>query len=314
MAGEIALASRVFVTEKLDGANMRVLVRRGEELQFGSRDKVLKSQEDKEHFFKGKPVAWWEVPEHKAAAYALLDYLGVDEVTIFGEIIGWGIQKRIRYLPDDDSVWFYAFDIWVNDSFLPYPQFLDACTAVGLPFAPLLYDGSPAGEQFSFLIEAVGKGELKSFLAHYLSGREVPAEGIVIRTEPLFITTLNSYSIAKLKSPQFEEVERGEEKPKVVSTTVTAGEDLINFLNTYVTEGRLHNVLVKLKGEGKVENDMKDLKHIIPAYWDDLKEECGQEIEQLLSKGIDEKSLKHRVSKKVQVMYINLLKKEAEAT
>lgn len=310
---EITLASRVFVTEKLDGANMRVLVKRGEDLVFGSRDMKLGTLEGLGNFFKGRPQAWWSVPEHRAAAYRVLDVLGVDEVLIFGEVVGWGIQKRIAYFPSPEDVHFFAFDIMIDDKFLRYQEFIQVCLLAGLPYVPVLYDGSPRSDDFQALIKRVMAGEQKSALAHAY-GRDAPAEGVVIRTEPLFITTLNSYSIAKLKAPKFEEVEQGKEVgERKVEATGAGGDLLIDFINTYITEGRLHNILVRLRGEGKVSGEMKDLKVIIPAYWEDLVQECGEEVNQVLqATGLSERDLLHRVGKKVQLLYSNLLKKEGE--
>ncbi|MEM0238540.1 MAG: RNA ligase family protein [Ignisphaera sp.] len=306
LAAEFAAAKRVFVTEKLDGANMRVLVGRDVSLRFGSREMELNTSDSIMNFFKGKPLGWWSAPERREAAYKLLDLLQADEVLIFGEIVGWGIQKRIPYFPDNSAVEFFAFDIMVRDEFLPYPQFLEVCAKVGLPTVPLLFEGSPQDDEFQRIVEDVVNGNLKSALAAKY-GNETIAEGVVIRAEPLFITTLGSYSIAKLKTPPFaEEKVSRMGAPKVVD--MKDWQPVVEFLNAYVTEGRLHNVVGKLRAEGKIQGEMRDLQHIVPAFWRDLQEECGDEIKALLSNAdLSERDLQHRVGKMVQQMYARIV-------
>lgn len=303
VGAEIMAAAEIFVTEKLDGANMRVLVSRDKDLRFGSRDMELDDSDAMLGFFSGKPLAWWTDTAHRDAAYALLDTLGVDEVLIFGEIVGWSIQKRINYFGDTGRVEFFAFDLMVGDEFVPYGKFIEVCDAVGLPRVPLLFNGAPNSAEFAEIVNAVNQGELKSSLAKAFGNENAPAEGIVVRTEPLFYTSLGCLSIGKLKLPKFREIESGAKK-EPTPYTVEGGREFVDFVNTFVTEGRLHNVLVRLKSAGVIEGKMSDLKHIVPAFWADLKDECAAELSRY---SVDEDKIRHAVGKKVQAMYARML-------
>lgn len=302
LRSDILLADNVVVTEKLDGANMRVMVTAEGDVTYGSRGVVLNTEDDIQHFFKGLPIVWWEKrAELRSRISDLARSLGAPYVIVFGEIIGWRIQKRIKYLPNDSDVDFYAFDIYAGGKFLPYSDFLRACDTVGLQHVPVLYTGSPQTPEFISIVERALNGELLSVVAKERRGDETVAEGIVVRTEPLLRSSLGAWCITKIKSPNFSE---GGEKEFTVTDKQGAGA-LLAFITQYVNLPRLENVIARLRADGIIDEPTPaDLKHIAPAFWNDLLDECADEIQQLVSSGIEEREIKHRVGKTLQTLYI----------
>lgn len=302
MHPDIVLADTVVVTEKLDGANMRVMVTQTGDAVYGSRGVVLTTDESKQRFFKGLPINWWEQQvELRLRLADVAKRLGAPRIIVFGEIIGWAIQKRIRYLPSDTDVDFYAFDIYANGNFLPYSEMLRICESVGLKHVPVLYVGSPQSPEFTSLVERVLSGELYSAVVKEQRGEDSVAEGVVVRTEPLMRSSLGAWCITKIKSPAFSE--GGERKFTVVGKEGASA--LLTFLSQYVTLSRLENVVLRLRADGIIDEPTPaDLKHIAPAFWNELMEDCADAIQQLVSSGVDEREIKHRVGKMLQRLYL----------
>lgn len=95
-------------TEKVDGTNIRVLWNReyNETLEF-------RGKSDKAQFFPGM----LDRLESLFSAAAMFDRFNIgNEVCLYGEGYGAGIQKGAKYREHKD---FVLFDVKINDSFLP---------------------------------------------------------------------------------------------------------------------------------------------------------------------------------------------------
>lgn len=304
---EFSFAKGVVVTEKLDGANFRLMVRADGSVTFGSRETIIKTQEDVEHFFRGYPIYWWDKhPDIIAGLARFVSKHNLPHITIYGETVGWLIQKRIRYFNDDDRVEFYAFDARLGESDVlinSYEDFLRLCDEVGLPHVPVLFKGSPRDPKFLEIINAVE--ELKTAIGD--NAGEQPAEGIVIRSEPLMFTHAGHYLLAKLKGERFSE---GDDSLRRAQPTMSDDvvEMLNNFVVNYVTVGRMENVLGKLRAEGvELSNTMADMKVLAPAFWDDLKTECGAQIQHITEQGVKEEQVRQRALKTLQSLYLKFV-------
>lgn len=94
---------------------------------------------------------------------------GVDEALVFGEVIG---VQDLNYGVPNGEVDFYAFDILVNDSFVPPVGLHYICNANGVKQVPILYEGPYNEELLTFLSQGL------STLASHIR------EGLVVRPVP----------------------------------------------------------------------------------------------------------------------------------
>ena len=130
----------VVVTEKVHGTNVRlghVLGEDGPMLVCGSHNLRIE---------RGRNSTY-EMPLSMACVETLLtsfeprieDGKAVDEVILFGETYGPGVQKGFTYGVDKSE--FRAFDIAVDGEYLNWDAFIELCDRFGVPVVPVLYRG-----------------------------------------------------------------------------------------------------------------------------------------------------------------------------
>src|SRR5882762_3790830 len=151
---EIFACEEVVATEKIHGSNFRIFIPgtalSTADVKFGSRNNVVGLGGD----------ARWNLPIQWFLAGGRLDHIvhiaerlyGTDDMTIYGEVFGSGVQKGITYVTGDE-VMFRAFDVLVGDRFLDYDDFLATCLACGIPTVPEVYRGKPTVEALNALLE-----------------------------------------------------------------------------------------------------------------------------------------------------------------
>lgn len=295
---EVFFVKEVICTEKLHGSNFRVHIPLGaketHEFRFGSRE-TLDTDAD---FPLRKAVEWFTSrPELLTSILEVVQSYGFSEVTIFGEAFGPGINaKGVRYTTEQEML-FRSFDIMVGTNFLTYDLFVEVTEKMGLPRVPEVWRGDPKQEYFDDLLK------LSSTMGRF-GGIEDPsntAEGIVIRSNPLFRNNFGEWLIAKHKGGKFAEKAHAP-KEKVVHTNPAEG-----LVATFVTEGRVRNVLGHLHDRGVLlQSDMTDMPLLIPAIVEDLMKECSEEIAALQLKDVS-KALTGTVSKALGPIYRQLL-------
>ena len=130
-----------------------------------------------------------------------------------------------------------------------------------------------------------------------LEGPESTAEGVVIRSNPLFRDVFGEWLIAKHKWGKFAEKTPTAALPKLPREATPA--DL--FVATYVTEGRLTNAISRLANRGVVlKNDMTDMPTLITEMIADLHKECEPEWK---ATGMPDSALKGAVSRVLSPLY-----------
>ena len=151
-------------------------------------------------------------------------------------------------------------------------------------------------EAFNALL---GKPSVEATL-NGVEGPESTAEGIVIRSNPLFRDVFGEWLIAKYKWGKFAEKTTA---PGTISQAKLPREATSAdvFAATYVTEGRLGNVLGHLSNRGvALKNDMTDMSVLLTEMIADLHKECDAEW---VATGMQEKDLKGAVSKVLSPLY-----------
>jgi len=303
---EILAVKEVIATEKLHGSNFRLFFPESmaslDDVQFGGRNEVFKTQADCQKFYGGRPVQWFKSqPELLQRMADLFRERGYSDVIVYGEICGAGIQKGVRYMPGDD-IFFRAFDVRLGENLVTHDLFVEICEAVGLPRVPEVWRGEPSLEAFDALLERPSlEGQRNG-----VSDERNLLEGVVIRSNPLLRNVFGEWLIIKHKSEKFAEVARQNirQEHRDLSPVET-------FARTYVVRGRVINAIGRLRDAGTpVVDGMEDMKYLVPALVEDLRKECEAEWQSLLAQGFSDKQIRSGVSKTLGALYRRMLLEE----
>jgi hypothetical protein len=278
---EILDVDKVWVTEKIHGSNWRLKVT-PEGIIMGSRNLVYDGTNDG----FGRFIPIFEGLDHEGIIKFFLPDTQIDkEVIIFGEVYGGGYQHGVIY---HEPVNFRVFDIMVGDEFLNFDTVAEICTCFRLPIVPLLYVGKPNYE------------ELLKFCGRSVLTDDGAGEGIVVKAyghkdqygRPLF---------AKIVSERFAE-NKGVPKP-IDPAKMAERETCGMFAEQFVTEARVRKMVEQLKELGNYTGEMKGMPHLIKLLWADLEKEEGDTVQDLLDKGIGQKSLNGACTKNLSKIY-----------
>lgn len=220
---------------------------------------------------------------------------------IFGEFFGKGIQKRINYCDNKKFVFFDIFDV-DEDKWLGHFEFLEICSNLKIPTAPLLYSGPPNKEKFEELLT------LKSVVARE-HGIDDISEGIIIKGAFADVDDHGERIITKYKSEEFAEVSLSQKDAAAMRRKKGQAGSLDyadEVANKYINESRLENCLEKFRSESK-EISIKLIKDVIDymsedAYKDLLEEDKNNQL-------FEEKLIRKAFGKNTAVLYKNYLKK-----
>jgi Rnl2 family RNA ligase len=297
---EILSVKEVVATEKIHGTNFRVHFRPGirstDEVEFGGRNEELGT--DGAGFYGGRPAAFFR--NQTALLQRMLDTFasyGFSEVTVFGEAFGSGVQRGVRYVPDDRVI-FRAFDIAVGENLVTYDLFVRLADAMGLARVPEIWRGAPSLEAFDALLERPSvEGERNG-----VKDDSNVAEGVVIRATPLLRDVFGQWLIIKHKAESFSEVAKRDRTPRA---DLSPADD---FVRTFVLPGRIENALGRLRDAGiPVVDDMQDMANLVPAMVKDLHKECMNEWNAVVAAGVTDKALRGAVTKAVGSTYRRML-------
>lgn len=269
--------------EKIHGTNSSFVVGRGEdgqvEIDFAKKSGILA---DNENFYNWQLL----IEEKKNAVIALFELLEKDYdcsagVSIFGEFFGGGyegqpvvkgiqkIQKGIQYCPGHE---FYGFDIYVQGyGYLPPEKSSDYFKQAGLFYAETLFKGT---------LEDCLKypNTFPSTIPHRLGLPEIEenmCEGVVIKPcTPQYFNN-GERILIKNKNPKFQEIIKGDKKPKVEKQYSEAYNNLAAIIPDYINENRLASCRSHL-GETTLP---KDFGKILGEYSKDVILEALEETE-----------------------------------
>ena len=183
---EFPLISKWYVTEKLDGTNTRIIIKRNREILIKGRKKASQWHPEVLAFLKDEIVP------------KLSDPLFVEPkpsyIVVFGETVGYKIQGS-KYFKEKNA--FYVFDVAnVYDDkaiWSDAPTVSEFCKDFSLNYVPEL-----GFMNTNEVIELVKKG-FKS----KVNNKEI-AEGVVLKTIPNLYDSQGNRIISKLKHKDFE--------------------------------------------------------------------------------------------------------------
>jgi len=93
------------ITEKIDGANFQLIFTKGEDLRFGSRNNEL---DITDNFFDFQNAVLVQYADNIEMLQEYVDTChAVDQIQLFGELFGGGIQRRINYGPEKQYLPFH---------------------------------------------------------------------------------------------------------------------------------------------------------------------------------------------------------------
>ena len=282
-------------------SNMRLFFPLGmksiEEIGYGSHDLEYGNCEK---FPLGSVVNKFKAnPDLLGSIFEVIQSYGFSEVTIFGEAFGPGIKsKGVKYSSGQEPL-FRAFDIMVAQNLVTYDLACEIFDKMKLPRVHEVWRGEPTQAAFDALLEKPStEGLLNGF------GADNIAEGVVLRSNPLFRNVFGEWLICKHKSAKFAEVAKA--ALEKIPRGPTAADD---FAAKYVTEGRVMNAIGRLNDSGtELTDTMKDMPALLIAVCADLGKDYPDEMTEL---GLSEASLKGNVSRILGPMYREMLSKES---
>lgn len=297
---EILSVRQVVATEKLHGSNFRAFfpaaMASPDEARFGGRNEIFGPGSD--GFYGGRPVRWFrDRPELVARLAEAFRGRGFGDVVVYGEVCGASVQQGVRYVEGGEVI-FRAFDVRADGNFVTYDAFAELCDATGLPRVPEVWRGEPSREAFDALLERPSHEAARNGVG---AGAE-PAEGVVIRSNPLLRDAFGTWLVVKHKAQKFREAQPREARE------APAGGPLDEFAATYVVRGRVINALGRLRDEGAaLRATMQDMPLLSNALVADLRKECGPELGALEALGFDERAVRNGVSRALAGVYRALL-------
>ena len=246
--GTTAAQDTWFVTEKIHGSNFSIIYD-GNEFKFASRGGIL---EPGDSFFGYQDV----VKDKLKAVLQIYSILSVDkepeELVIYGEIFGPGIQKGVNYGKKD----FRFFDIKVNGQFLDQVE-LQRFSSDDLLMVPQLCFG-----KFDTVLNF--NCEFNSLI---LGQANNPAEGVVLKPNTTLFLDPDNRVILKKKHPKFSEIAHAS------NVKQEKGEVFIPLpLAKFITLNRLDNVF------SKIEPTFKNFNAIQAEFISDILKDAAKEF------------------------------------
>ena len=245
---------RWLATEKIDGANFSFITD-GKEVKVASRNQIVDGT-----FYHCQAVI--DRYKDKVLKLKQIHFASADQIQVYGELFGKGIQNKIFYGEDKN---FMAVEIQEDGVVVSTDDAAGLLTYVGIPIAPGLgvFGSLDKALELSPVFVSKVYDELypDASVTQFELG-ENDAEGIVLKpVEPVYLPN-GSRVILKYKNPAFSE--KNKKKKKGNGET----NPFIEIAEMYINENRMNAVLSK---EGEL--TPKDYGRIIKLMAEDVQED-----------------------------------------
>lgn len=305
---EIFNLEEVVVTEKIDGTNFSFGLVNGEPRMnsrnnqvWGVKKEALQPFHNVDFDGSGFVSAFME--EFGLNFFDLLrEY---DNLLIYGEFYGQGVQNRVNYGPEKKFTFFDAYDL-NKRAWLSYNEFVELTRLLGLPTVPKLYIGPPKLSVFERLLNQDSKLGIDNGVAQSPNLQE----GIVIKGLNGETNKWGERIITKYKQERFSEIRKTTKKKKEFSqeeNSLVAHAEYV--CEKYLTEGRLDNCLEKLRAQN-VPVQITAMRKVISYLQEDVLSEMDQDDK--IDPSFDERVFKKVSGKEISILFQNHLKKEFE--
>ena len=258
-------ADRYIVTEKIDGSNFQIIFQKGKEVSFGSRNNELRVDSE---FFDFQRAVLINCADHieKLQKY-VDDSCHIDEVNLYGELYGAGVQRRIQYSPEKHFLPFYAMVDGRPLSYSESRELLDEADVSSYWWVPVVAPSLTLDEALALDVES-----LDTRVPQEMEGNR-KIEGVVI--EPLNnIYTLEhedgvSRFKLKKKSQNFSDKAGIKYKTQKQHKISPEGEELFGKWSEMFNDNRLCDVESKV---GPIE-EMSQMGKYIKLLVTDVRED-----------------------------------------
>ena len=200
-----------------------------------------------------------------------LSSLPGDKITVYGESYGGKLQAQSwRYGPD---IKFCAFDVKIDDRWLPVPEAESMVLSLGLEFVHYVKIPTKLSD-IDFWRDATSEQAIRNGVTTR-DGQWIRREGVVLRMLDESFDRRGNRIIAKHKRDE----ERETKTPRKVVDQAKAEmiKDARRISEEFVTVTRLQHVLDKIPGDPIV--DMTRTKEVISAMLEDVHREGSGEFE-----------------------------------
>lgn len=271
------LDGRVFVFEKLDGANASVWLDSEGRLCVGSRNLLVSCGDEVFDTFRG-------LVEY-ARANEPINALLVEHPSwrLYGE---WLVKHTINYAPEHQNK-LYIFDVYDHDKgrYLTYDEYSPTLEAYRVPFVQSLG-----------CIDNPTKEQLETMLGHSDYGADPAGEGIVIKNYS-FINKFGNIAYGKMVTRGFQEVH-------AVTGANTPKDDIESRIAAqYVSEARVRKIITKHNL-----HEMSDIPKLFGCVYNDVvTEDMWDILKRYKNPTIDFKKLNKHIQAAAKSYYISIL-------
>lgn len=281
------------VTEKIHGSNFQVKGVRDSpdaniEFRIGKRSGFTDL-----NFFglhSSEPFVEQYAAVNKMIGRLMTDDPSIDSITVYGEVYGGNIQKGIFY---STFKRFIAFDLLINDGYIPYKESLDIFDEYNIDRVKVLKTGS-----FEECLDYPNtfNSHIPELL-HEESPEENVCEGVVIRPNIPHYLSSGSFVVIKNKNSKWLEKSKVAKKSKQKELS----EDdlkIYNELSSRINENRVSSAISKYGRE------MKYIPDILKETLDDITSETSIEFKEFELNDLN------RIRRSLSKRIVDLIKKD----
>ena len=292
------------VSSKLDGANFSFIYD-GKEAEVASRNNVVDGT-----FFNCSSV----IDKYKDSVTSLYNHLWLLlaklnapkllNIQLFGELIGDGINNRVKYCTGRE---FIVFDLLITTTcdtyYCNYEALVDMLEHFNLfVLTPEHYKGNLRDCLDYCTNNLTFNSVIPKLLNNEYADLEVNCEeGFVIKPVKYLRLKTGDRVILKCKSPEFKENSNKVKTTKIIELTDEEN-NVLNSLTELVTDSRLYSVTSKL---GKLSTN--DFGKVLGLYIKDVIEDYSKDNDVNLITKLVNKQLNKRCADCIRSIWLNLL-------
>ena len=253
-------SEKFIITEKMDGANFCIVIPREGEVYFQSRNNALAGDAS---FFDFQSALERDMDKIMKIKSELNSSDLVNEVRIYGELFGNGVQRRVDY---GTGRYFLPFEVVLDGEILPPKSGLDFMESFDMVqwWVPILGYADSLEQAMEFNVEEVPtkhQGTTENGFKFI--------EGVVIAPyENVFHNTSGSRFLIKKKAHCFGDISGQKTKDKKPEVPLSeSGTKLINIWVNMFSDNRLEDLFSKM---GRIE-EHKQIGEYLKAFSADVK-------------------------------------------
>jgi Rnl2 family RNA ligase len=289
------------VTSKLDGANFSFICD-GNEVQVASRTQIVDST-----FFNCKPVIDKYSQDIRYLFKVFNDESPIEQIQVYGELIGDGINNRVKYCSGREFIVFDILVTWIEDNivnlnYINYKVLKVLTYYTKLKLAPEHFRGNLQDSLTYCTNNLTFNSLIPNLLNNDYKKLEVNnEEGYVIKPVNYLTLRTGDRVIIKCKSPEFKESSNKGRPPAKIVTLTEEENIVLTKLTELITESRVYSVTSKL---GELTSN--DFGKVLGLYIKDVIEDYSKDNQLVISKNVN-KQLNKLCSNTIRSVWLNVI-------